>query len=740
MANTTYEFRITGMDCAACAQSIERGVAQLPGVAVCTLNFTTERLHVQGPINRAAIVQRVHDLGFVALPAADQDSAPVAPAAPPSFWAFLWSRSETRLALLGALLIVPGLIFHELLRWQAWWIDLLGVLALLVAGGPVVRSAWRALTISRDLNINVLMTIAAAGAVVTGAYTEAGMVMVLFALGEALEGYTSTRARHAVRSLMAVVPETAVRLTMVDDLAKEDRVAVADLAVGNLILVRPGERIAMDGIVRAGESRVDQAPITGESLPVEKQPGDTIFAGTINGGGALEVTITRVASENTIARMVRLVAEAQARRAPLQRVVDQFARIYTPLVVLLALLVAVVPPLVAAQPFWGDDGWLYRALTLLVVACPCALVISTPVSIISALTAAARTGVLIKGGAALEALARVRVIAFDKTGTLTAGRPQVVAVRSADCANLADDTSCPACDDLLALAGAVERRSEHPLAHAIVAAAAAQGLDARYPAAEGVTALVGQGVRGTVAMQTILIGSHSAFDRTVAHTAAHCAAASADAAQGYTPLMLSADGAYRGTISVADTVRASSRAAVADLHALGLRAVVMLTGDNAGTAQRIAADVGVTDVRAELLPEQKVAAIQQLTAQHGPVAMVGDGINDAPALATASVGIAIGGAHGGSNQAMETADVTLMSDDLRQLSAALRLSRAALRTVRVNIALSIGIKLVFLALVLAGLGTMWMAVLADVGVALLVTLNGMRLLRWRAPVLAAVNG
>jgi len=732
-----YLFTIRGMDCAGCARSIERGVAQLGGVQSCELSFATERLRVSGVVAQNAIIERVRELGYEAV-APTPVAVPAPLAAPPSFLQFLLARNDTRLALLGALLVLPGVVLHELLGWDAAWISGLALLAMALTIVPVARSAWRALRVSRELNINALMTLAAIGAVVIGAYVEAGLVMVLFALGEALEGYTATRARHAIKSLIEVVPQTALRLgTSCCESGCEERVPVAELRVDDVIVVRPGERIPMDGTVRAGTSTVNQAPITGESRLIEKQPGAELFAGSINGEASLELTVTRLAADTTIARMIRLVEEAQERRAPVQRFVDQFARYYTPAVVVLALLVAALPPLLFGQPFWNPDaatfGWLYRGLALLVVACPCALVISTPVSLVSAMSTAARNGVLIKGGAFLEALSKVRVVAFDKTGTLTAGRPTVVAVRSVACLEPAGAAlgDCDPCNELLAMASAIERRSEHPLAHAIVTASAQRGLDARVPAAEGVTALVGRGVSGRVGGQEVLIGSHRHFDADIAHDAAHCVAAARDAALGHTPVMVRVQGNYAGTITLADTVRDSSREAVAQLRAMGLRAVVMLTGDQRATAERIGADVGVTDVRAELLPEQKVAAIQALQREYGPVAMVGDGINDTPALATASVGIAIGGASGGTNQAMETADITLMSDDLRQLPFALGLSRAAMRTVGINVALSIGIKLVFLALVLAGVGTMWMAVLADMGTSLLVTLNGMRLLGYR---------
>jgi Cd2+/Zn2+-exporting ATPase len=681
----------------------------------------------------------VRDLGFdvvtssttMAQPDADQPMN-----APPGFLPFMWQRIETRLALLGVLLILPGLVLYEILGWDALWIDIFSLGALLAAGIPIARSAWRAVTINHEININVLMTIAAVGAVVIGAYTEAGMVMALFAVGEALEGYTATRARHAIRSLMAVAPNTATLLRTDGNRVQETRVPVATLRVGDVLLAKPGERIPMDGTVRSGASAVNQAPITGESRLIEKVVGDEIFAGSVNGEGALEITVTHLAADNTISRMIKLVEDAQERRAPVQRRVDQFARWYTPAVVILAALVAIIPPALLGQPFWNPApdqfGWFYRALALLVVACPCALVISTPVSIISALSVAARNGVLIKGGAYLETLSTVQAVAFDKTGTLTAGAPAVVAVRSVACANPsgANGGSCDACDDVLALASAVERRSEHPLAHAVVHASSQRGLEQRYPAAEQVTAMVGRGVVGRVQGQVVLIGSHRYFDAHMPHDQAHCASVGRAAALGYTPVLVSVDGAYVGTITLADTVRATSRAAVTRLHQLGLKAVVMLTGDQRSTAQAVGAEVGVTEVRAELLPEQKVQAVEDLRRRYGAVAMVGDGINDTPALAAANVGIAIGGAYGGTNQAMETADVTLMSDDLRRLPFAIRLSRAALRMVNTNIALSLGTKLIFLVLVLLGLGTMWMAVLADVGTALLVTLNGMRLLRY----------
>ncbi len=759
--------RIQGMDCAGCAQTVEQGVRSLPGVETVALNFTSEKLQITGSVSREAVIARIRALGYdVADPTTPQSSESTG-----TFLQFLWRRPATRLALLGALLILPGVILHELLGIDHWLIDLMALGALLAAGVPIARSAWRALTINRTITINVLMTIAAMGAVIIGAYTEAGMVMVLFALGEALEGYTSSRARDSIRSLMQVVPATAtllqralpqspagntdsiIALEPTREVAggcstgccspsatspQQQRVPVETLQVGDVIVARPGERIPMDGRVLAGDSSVNQAPITGESRLIERTAGDTVFAGSINGAGALEIEVTHRAEDNTISRLIRMVEEAQEQRAPTQRFIDRFAQYYTPAVVVLALLVATLPPLLFGQPFWNPNadtfGWFYRALALLVVACPCALVISTPVSIVSAISNASRRGVLVKGGTHLETLSRIQTIAFDKTGTLTVGQPTVVQTRTTTChadCSAAQQAACADCDNLLALASAVEQRSEHPLAQAIVNAATQRHVQGRYPAARQVTALAGQGVTGLVDGQEVLLGSHRTFDAQIPHAPEVCAAANAAAAAGYTPVLVSADNRYIGTIAMADTVRASSREAIAHLQQAGVQRLVMLTGDTGSTAQRIGAEVGVNEVRSDLLPEDKVQAVRELQ-QDGPVAMVGDGINDAPALAAADVSVAMGGQAGGTAQAMETADITLMRDDLRLLPFVLRLSRTTMRTIQTNIVLALGAKLIFLVLVLLGMGTLWMAVLADMGASLVVTLYGVRLLNWNA--------
>jgi Cd2+/Zn2+-exporting ATPase len=594
-----------------------------------------------------------------------------------------------------------------------------------VAGYPIARSGLRALVKNRTANINLLMSIAAVGAVFIGELSEGAMVIFLFAIGEALEGYTADRARDSIRGLVSLVPQ---RATVQQPDGREAVVDVTEVAVGAVVVVKPGERVPVDGRVTAGTSAVNQAPITGESMPVPKSPGAEVFAGTINGEGALRVEVTRPAGDSTLQQVIRLVEEAQSQQAPVQRFVDRFAQWYTPAVVALAAMVAVLPPLLLGAPFYdtGDaHGWLYRALALLVIACPCALVISTPVAMVSATAGAARRGVLVKGGAHMEALGRVKAFAFDKTGTLTEGRPHVTGYRAAECVNC---DGCRPCGEMLSLAAAVERHSEHPIAQAVVGEASHRAL-ASAPA-EAVEALAGRGVRGRVNGKTVTVGSRAFFHEQFARDPVFCERVQSLEAEGQTVMLVGEDDRVRGYISVADRVRPSSREALAALKAMGgVEAAVMLTGDNRAVAETVGAAVGVDAVRAGLLPQDKVEAVRGIAAQYGSVAMVGDGINDAPALAAATVGIAMGGA--GSAQALETADVALMAGDLAQLPYAVGLSRMTSRVIGQNITFSLGIKLVFMALALMGVATMWMAVFADVGTSLLVTLNGMRPLAYK---------
>lgn len=732
MAEKIQVFEISGLDCPDCARKVAEGVQKLPGVQLSELNFATGKLTVTGESEAQAIEERVRALGH-GLQKVTEDSPKAVPQRSKGFLQFLWKRSETWLALLGAILVIPGLVLTEFLQQKLLWVNLLAIAAVFTAGYPVARSAWRNIRINRSIDINFLMSIAAIGALFIGATIEAGMVIVLFALGEALEGFTAEKARRSIESLMEVVPETATRLVREGSSWHEIKVNVTDLAVGDIILVRPGERFPMDGEVVSGSSAINQASITGESRLVEKNNGDGVFASTINGSGALEVKVTKLSEDNTISRVVKLVQEAQGKQAPAQRFIDQFARWYTPVVVVLAALVALVPPIFFGQPFLNTAadgyGWLYRGLTLLVISCPCALVISTPVSIIAAISNAAKHGVLFKAGLHLENLSKIKVFAFDKTGTLTMGRPVVVASRSSrhgEFKSINDD--CEDCTELVALAHAVERRSQHPLAMAVAEAATRLEVAERYPAAAQVTNIPGLGVSGEVNGKQVQIGSHRMIDNGIHHSQQEHEELQAAELDGNSQIHIAVDGELKGSLLAADTVRENSQTVLASLKKMGIQHLIMLTGDQPDSAQKIAAQVGVTDFRASLLPEDKVNAVADLQKEYGPVVMVGDGVNDAPALTLANVGIAIGGAHS-SAQAIESADVTLMQANLSQLPFAYHLSRITMNTIRFNIAFAVAVKAAFMALATAGLSSMWMAVVADMGISILVTLNGMRLLK-----------
>ena len=716
-------FKIGNMDCAGCAREVESAVGKLDGVHAAQVDFLSGALHVIGDVDFSRLRSQVEAVGKTIAPG-DEAAAPAleAPkrAGAHGFWDYLLSRRASRLALIGGGLLLTAIAVDVLRLLPDAFGSLLYVLAMLVAIKPIAESGLKALRVNREFNINLLMTVAAIGALFLGEFLEAATVIFLFAIGEALEGYTADRARDSLRSLIALKPPTAHRLVG----GETEIVPVERLQAGDMIRALPGERIPMDGEVTAGQSAVDQAHITGESLPVVKGPGDEVFAGSINGAAALDLRVSRAASDSTLSRIIDMLRNAQSRRAPSQRLIDRFAHYYTPTVALAALALAFIPPLVFGGSFWNTAegaGWLYRALSMLVIACPCALVISTPVTVISAITAAARHGVLIKGGAPLETLAGSGVIAFDKTGTLTRGLLAVEATYTDACEAGPD---CKPCAELISLAASVEAQSTHPFAGAILQMAAARDLS--YPTATGVEALAGLGLRGEVDGRRVTIGSHRFFDDQFEHTAALCELAAAIEARGKSAVMVHDGEKVRGVIALADTAREESAGVVAELGALGIESV-MLSGDNRHVAASIAEQVGVDRYHGELLPEDKVTAVEKLAAKRGSVAMVGDGINDSPALARASVGIALGGA--ASAQAMETADIVLLAQGLRQLPRTIRRARFARALIRENIALSIGLKAVFLLLAVTGNASMLVAVFADMGMSLAVTLNGMRALR-----------
>lgn len=581
----------------------------------------------------------------------------------------------------------------------------LAVAAIGLAGLDTYRKGLLALR-RFNLNINALMTVAVTGAAILGQWPEAAMVMVLFAIAEMIEDKSLDRARRAVEGLMAMAPETAT----VQDGAAWREVPASTVKVGALVRVRPGERIALDGQVTSGASAVDQAAITGESVPVDKAVGDPLFAGTINQNSELAYRVTAGSNDSTLARIIRAVQDAQATRAPTQRFVDTFARYYTPAVFAVAVAVALIPPLATGADWFS---WVYRALVLLVIACPCALVLSTPISVVSGLTAAARRGILIKGGLYLEQGHRLKVLALDKTGTLTLGKPSVTDV-------IALQATEP---EVIQWAVALASRSDHPVSKAIAAQSGSGTV--RLEVAD-FTALQGRGVEGVMAGVRYRLGNHRLVEESSACTPDLEAKLDALEQQGKTAVVLVRDRTAVAIFAIADAVRPESADAVAQLKQLGIRPV-MLTGDNRHTAETIARQVGIEDVRSELLPEDKLKAIAGLSADGSVVGMVGDGINDAPALAKADIGFAMGAA--GTDTAIETADVALMDDDPRKLAEFVRLSRATKAVLWQNIALALGIKVVFLALAVAGQATLWMAVFADMGGSLIVVFNGLRLLR-----------
>ncbi|MDQ2784653.1 MAG: cadmium-translocating P-type ATPase [Chloroflexota bacterium] len=701
----TWTFDVTGMDCGDCAKTVQAGVARVPGVQEARVNFAVGTLIVTAiptETTPETISQTVAEAGY----GAALRGVPVAPAAT-SGW---WRQRRVRELVLAALLWLIGFTVERAgMPRLASAVPFIA--GMLIGGYPVARAGWFALR-ARRADMNLLMTVAAVGAVAIGQWDEGASVLILFGIGTLLQAMTVERTRRAIAGLLAIAPAEANVLH--DD--HEHRVPVAQVNVGDVVRVRPGERLPVDGVVVAGQSAVDQAPITGESVPVEVQTGVGVFAGSVNGEGTIAVRATKPARDTTLARIVALVEEAQASKAPAQAFVDRFAAIYTPLVILGALLVAVVPPLIVG----GWSGWIYKALVLLVVACPCALVISTPVALMAAIGAASRRGVLFKGGAALEALAAVRAVALDKTGTLTVGRPTVVAVHTCDDA---------AEHDVLRIAAALERQSEHPLARAVVVYGRER--DVLTAAVADYRAAPGRGGNGAVDGVPASVGSMRWFtERGLWHQAGHEAYLS----EGNAVVCVERAGRMIGLLTLRDAVRPESARAVADLRSLVER-VVMLTGDNARTAGLIATATGVTDVYADLLPADKAAAVRAL-AVDGPVAMVGDGINDAPALATASVGVAMGTA--GTDVAIEAADVALMGDDLGRLPDAIRLARRTLGIIRQNIAVSLIVKAVFLILTFAGVTNLWLAVFADMGISLLVTANALRVLRM--PEKADING
>ena len=706
-------FRIATMDCAAEESEIRHALAGVPGLRGLQFQLAARTLAIDAPhAVMPQILAAIRQAGFDPQPLAQEDAGAAAQGRPPGAQGLVrlgWALGLAVAAELLAFLVPETRVFQGMGM-------ALSALAIGLAGLSTYRKGLAALGRGR-LNISALMTVAVTGAFVIGQWPEAAMVMALYAIAERIEARSVDRARNAIKSLLDLAPDTA-EVRQPDGAWQQ--IAADAVVPGAVVRIRPGARVPLDGVVIAGRSAVNQASVTGESLPVDKGVGDSLFAGTINDTGMLEMRVTATARNTTLASIIHAVEQAQGRRAPTQQLVDQFAAIYTPLVFALAVSVAVL------MPWLMDVAWLqalYKALVLLVIACPCALVIATPVTVVSGLAAAARRGILIKGGVYLETACQIQAIALDKTGTITEGRPRLVATEVL----LQEGPSSVPEAQVLRWATDLAGHSDHPVSRAI-----AQGLGATQGGAalgevpQGFTVLPGRGVQARIAGQMLVLGNHRLIDERGLCNADIEARLAAHEAQGRTVTLLATDAAVLAVFAVADTIKDSSRAALAALRAMGV-VPVMLTGDNQVTARSIAAQAGLDEVHANLLPQDKLVAIEVLQARHGLIAMAGDGINDAPALARADIGIAMGAA--GTDTAMEAADVLIMNDDLQRIPQLIRLSRRTRAVLWQNIALALGIKLIFLWLALFDGASMWMAVFADMGASLIVVFNGLRMLR-----------
>ena len=731
----TCDWTVSGMDCGSCATKIKDAVARLPGVTRVEVGIMSERLRLtldEGRTSRDKVEKTVRALGYgivsreamqepaeahdhgengigrsQAVSKATDDSGHGGPGHvhddPADRGKRWYQTAKGKLVIFTALLLVAAwgveLIVPEVGNWAF-------VAACLIGVAPVARRAFAALRMGQPFTIESLMTIAAIGALFIDAAEEAALVVFLFAVGEVLEGVAAGKARDGIRALANLVPKTA--LLEINGATRE--VPAASLAVGQTVLVRPGDRIPADGEIKEGTSGVDDSPVTGESVPVNKGPGDSVFAGSINTEAALRITVTKTAQDNTISRIIRLVEEAEEARAPTERFIDRFSRWYMPAIVTVAALVVLVPPLAFGQPW---DTWVYRGLALLLIGCPCALVISVPASIASALSTGARRGILMKGGAVIEAAAKVSRVAFDKTGTLTHGRPQVT-----DIVTFGTTTG----DELLAVAAGVESGSSHPLAIAILNKAEEAGI--AVPPSRDAKALMGKGVIATVGDASAWVTSPGYAKDNVGIDDAGLAQTTMFEEQGKTAVVVFREKTSLGIIAMRDEPRADAPEAIRQLKAMGITPLI-LTGDNPRTAAAIAASLGM-EYQANMMPEDKLAAIREMS-DHGGVMMIGDGINDAPALKQASVGVAMGS---GTDVALETADTAILRDRVTDIPATIRLTRAAMANIRQNVTIALGLKAVFLVTSVLGLTGLWIAIMADTGATVLVTLNALRLLRF----------
>lgn len=699
---TKQEYRLQNLSCASCAAKFEKNVKAIPEVEDAQVNFGASKITVVGNIS----VNQIEEAGaFDGIKVSQSAVRAVEKSIP------FYRKKENILAGVSLFFVILGYLFVSMQGETNPIPIAMFIIAILVGGMGIFKTGFRNLA-RFEFDMKTLMTIAIIGAAIIGEWEEAAVVVFLFAVSEALEAYSMDKARQSIRGLMDIAPPTAIIKRAHGEHFHELELPTEDIEIGDILIVKPGQKIAMDGIVISGLSAVNQAAITGESIPVNKTVNDEVFAGTLNEEGALEVRVTKRVEDTTIAKIIHLVEEAQAEKAPSQQFVDRFAKYYTPAIIIIAFLVAIIPPL-----FMGDwQHWIYQGLAVLVVGCPCALVVSTPVAIVTAIGNAARQGVLIKGGIHLEQLGHIEAVAFDKTGTLTEGQPAVIDIVTME--GWSEDY-------VLQLVAAVEKQSQHPLAKAILNRLHDKNLSELVPT--DFQSVTGKGAFATVDQQIIYVGSMKwastlgSIDKNIENQVKKMQE------QGKTVVAVVSKSQLIGLIGIADQLRHESKDVLQKLKALKVKHMVMLTGDAEPTAQAIATSLQVTDVRAGLLPEEKLMAIKDLRAQFGAVAMVGDGVNDAPALATANVGIAMGGA--GTDAALETADIALMGDDLTKLPYTIGLSRKTLRIIKENIIFALALKLIALLLVIPGWLTLWIAIFADMGATLLVVFNSLRLIK-----------
>ncbi|MGD0056925.1 MAG: cation-translocating P-type ATPase [Methanomassiliicoccales archaeon] len=694
--------RIDGMDCIECAKKIEKAVKDIEGVKQVRVSYTLGKMSLEVEKGKVSVDQLKRSVGILGYKLEREEGARYE-----EF--FSWENHRLVATTVSGVLFFLGMVTEYILHVGPLFLWFYA--GAIIVGGYCIARRGVAAVIERYLDINMLMVVAVAGSIAIGAYSEGSAIVFLFSLAVMLESFSIARTRRSISELMDFAPNQA----LVKAGEKEEYYDVNDVSIGDIVVVRPGERVPMDGVVEKGQSSVDESAVTGESKPAKKKVGDIVFAGTLNAEGYLEFKVTKKFQDTVISKIVKLVEEAETKKAPTERLVDRFARYYTPIVVLMAVMVMILPTLLFSQPF---EAWFYRGLVLLVISCPCALVISTPVSVVSAITGATRKGILFKGGAYLERMGQISIVAFDKTGTITRGRPEVEEIVPLNGYSK---------EEVLKVAASAENRSEHHLARAVMAKA--KELEVTALETESFEVVSGKGVSAVILGKRVYAGSLHFFRDRGIDVSKYEDFIGEKNKEGKTAIVVGTEKEIMGLLTVRDMPRPEAKETIAQLKALGIKKVVMLTGDDERVAARVAKELGIDEYKARLLPEEKVKAVEEYQVAYGPLIMIGDGVNDAPALATAEIGVAMGVA--GTDIALEAADVALMGDDLRTVVYGVRLSRKAAAVIKQNVSVSLAVKMLFFVLVFPGLITLWLAILiGDLGTSFGVITNAMRLVRY----------